>query len=277
MASASDAVVRGSEIFFASHNPAATTTIVLLHALFASHREWDHVVPHLSDFHLIVPDLPQHSRSHHVGPFTLQLAAAEVAQLIRNHARGGVAHVVGVSLGGFVALELIRRHPETVASAFVSGSSPFTDQQLWIAQRPNLVHWGLWVVMGSGIYRLQAWLAGLVEHGDLQAEMRSNNSYELANSAFFEMSTWQADAARAVAKQDRRVLVAAGENGDPRDKARELAHTLQEGGRGEGKQTRVYLVKDAIHTWDLQFPELFGTAIKAWIGKQPLPAEFKGL
>lgn len=55
-------------------------------------------------------------------PLTLDDYADTAAALIR--ARGGSAHVLGVSWGGVIALRLAVRHPELVASLIVADSSP---------------------------------------------------------------------------------------------------------------------------------------------------------
>lgn len=267
------------ELFFTSHNPSSSReTLILLHGLFSSHREWDHLIPHLSDrYHLLIPDLPHHSRSRHVKPFTLQHAALKVSQLIERHATGGKAHVVGLSIGGFTTLELIRRHPETVRTAFVTGAAPFTDWQVWFARKPSVIHWALRLVMNGGIYRALAWQAGLKEHDELKDEMIANNDYELVRSGYDDAAAWTLDDGKEVAKRDKRVLVAAGDQGDNQEGARDLGAVLRDGGQQDGRESRAYSVKGACHGWDLQFPELFATAIRAWIEGQPLPSEFTEL
>ncbi|KAH6885957.1 Alpha/Beta hydrolase protein [Thelonectria olida] len=277
MAQQTDKTASGQELFFESHNPSASTTIVLLHGLFSCHLEWEHVVPYLADYHLIIPDHPHHSRSKLIRPFSLPLAADKVAALIEQHANGGKAYVVGLSLGGFVTMELIRRHPQLVEAAFVTGSAPFSDWQVWASQRPSMLHWGLWFVMSSGLYRAAEWHTALKPHNQLKSEMAANNQWDLVHDAYGELSRWQEEAVKDLGAKDKRILVVAGGHGDNLGCTKKLAEGLRQEGGKDGKETRGVFVNDAIHGWNLQFPELFADGIKAWIKREPLPERFEAL
>lgn len=112
----------GSEILFHlclnDHQP---TTILLLHGLLSSHLEWTYVTPGLSSYHLLIPDLPAHSSSPDIIPFTIPHAASLVAALLKSHAKSTPCHVVGLSLGGFIAIALANAHPELVQSLPITG------------------------------------------------------------------------------------------------------------------------------------------------------------
>lgn len=103
------------------HGPRTGETIVFLHGGNVGGWTWQPQVELLPDRHLLTPDLPGYcSRAGERWPgFTG--AADDVAELIRGRAVGGRAHVVGLSLGGFVATHLAWRHPELVRSVTISG------------------------------------------------------------------------------------------------------------------------------------------------------------
>ncbi|KAF4957021.1 hypothetical protein FGADI_3435 [Fusarium gaditjirri] len=265
------------ELFFKSYNDTSPTTIVLLHGLFSCNLEWEHITPHLSDYHLIVPDLPKHSQSREIGPWSIELAADSVAYLIRKHAHHSQAHVVGLSLGGFTTMELIRRHPDLVKSAFVTGSTPFRPWQVWAAERPSLLHYGLKLVLNSGFYTLGVWMKGLKDHTQLKNEIAANNDWNLAKDAYAGLAKWQHENVKAVAEKDKRILAAAGDQGDDFDGAKEMALTFRKEAREDGKKSTAVLIKGAIHAWNLQFPELFAEGITAWVEDKPLPVYFVNL
>ncbi|RGP61089.1 hypothetical protein FLONG3_10644 [Fusarium longipes] len=265
------------ELFFVSYSESSSTTIVLIHGLFSCNLEWEHVVPFLGDYHLIIPDLPQHSRSKQVSPWSLELAADSVAHLIQTHAHDGQAHVVGLSLGGFTTMEIVRRHPGLVKSAFVTGAAPFTPFQVWIAERPNLLHYGLSFVMNSGIYTVSVWWAGLEDHTKLQKEIASNNDWTLVKGAYGELARWGQESVNDVAAKDKRILAVAGDQGDNIDGTKEMARAFSTQGHGDGKRSMACVIKGAIHGWNLQFPELFADGIKAWVEDKPLPEDFISL
>jgi pimeloyl-ACP methyl ester carboxylesterase len=101
----------------------ARPTIVFLHGTRLSGSQWAPQVAALSDaFHCIAVDLPGHGREHGK-PFTLEGAAERVAELINQEAHGGRAIVVGLSLGGYVAMAVAARWPERVAGLAISGAT----------------------------------------------------------------------------------------------------------------------------------------------------------
>ena len=79
-------------------------TIVFLHGTRLTGSQWASQVAALSDaYHCLAVDLPGHGNQHGV-TFTLEGAADRVGDLIRREAHGGRAIVVGLSLGGYVAM-----------------------------------------------------------------------------------------------------------------------------------------------------------------------------
>jgi pimeloyl-ACP methyl ester carboxylesterase len=93
---------------------------------------WDEQVAALADrFRCVTVDLPGSGASN-VEPWdSLSGTAATVAQVVRDGADGGAAHVVGLSLGGYVALALLAEHPERVRSAVVSGVTTVPLSPAW--------------------------------------------------------------------------------------------------------------------------------------------------
>ena len=72
-------------------------------------------------FRVIACDLPGHGRRE-AESFELAAAADDLALAIDKLA-GGRALVVGLSLGGYVAMDLAARHPERVAGLVLAGAS----------------------------------------------------------------------------------------------------------------------------------------------------------
>ena len=101
----------------------ARQTIVFLHSTRLTSAQWAGQVAALQDsFHCLAPDLPGHGRAAEV-PFTIDGAAADVAGLIEREAHGGRAIVVGLSLGGYVAMAVAARWPERVSGLVLSGAT----------------------------------------------------------------------------------------------------------------------------------------------------------
>jgi pimeloyl-ACP methyl ester carboxylesterase len=100
----------------------AAQTILFLHGGGVAGWMWEPVVARLSDFHCLVPDMPEHGRSMDVRPFTVELAADQAAALVRERAHGGKAVVVGLSEGAQVAVQMLATAPEVIERALVSSA-----------------------------------------------------------------------------------------------------------------------------------------------------------
>ncbi|KAI0836927.1 alpha/beta-hydrolase [Hypoxylon sp. FL0890] len=266
-------------LFFSSLNPLAPITVVMLHVLLSSHLEWAHCWPQLPEYHLIIPDLPQHSRSRHAGPFSFALAADLVAELIREHAHDGRAHLVGLSTGGFIAMEIVRRHPDIVLSAFVSNAVPINDLWKSLNSQPKLAHLGLSVLLYSPksfLWKATGW-APEFQNEELLKEIKRNNTTRLYEAGARDTTSWSREDMAEVGQKDKRIALVAGGKQDNVEEAREMGRLLQMMGSNDGKQSRAFVVKDAIHAWNLQYPHLFARGVRAWIEKTPLPQEFEPL
>jgi pimeloyl-ACP methyl ester carboxylesterase len=98
-------------------------TIVFLHGTRLTGASWSTQVVALGDrFHCLAPDLPGHGDAEDV-PFTVDGAADRIAALIEREGHGGRAILVGLSLGGYVAMAVAARRPELVTGLAISGAT----------------------------------------------------------------------------------------------------------------------------------------------------------
>ncbi len=107
----------------ALHGPPDAPAIVFVHGTRLTGSMW--VAQQLAlagTYRTIALDLPGHGRRAET-PFTLEGAADVVAETITTHAPGGRAVVVGLSLGGYVAMALAAREPECVRGLVLSGAT----------------------------------------------------------------------------------------------------------------------------------------------------------
>ncbi|KAI1763499.1 alpha/beta-hydrolase [Hypoxylon sp. FL1150] len=266
-------------IFFTSLNPLAPITVVLLHVGMSSHMEWSHTWPKLSEYHLLIPDLPQHSRSRHIKPFSFSLAADHVAQMIKEHAHDGRAHIVGLSTGGFVGLELIKLYPEVVSSAFLSGATPLKDLWKTLNSQPKLSYLGLSVLLHSPkslLLKATGWSPEF-QNEELLKEIKRNNTPRLYETIARETGNWSRSDMVEVGKKDKRIALIAGGKQDNVEGTRDMGQLLESLGSNDGRESRAFVVPDAIHAWNLQLPLLFAKGVRAWIEKTPLPEAFAPL
>jgi pimeloyl-ACP methyl ester carboxylesterase len=101
----------------------ARATIVFLHGTRLTGASWAVQIEALRDeYRCLAPDLPGHGAAE-ASPFTVDGAAEAVAGLIEREASDGRAILVGLSLGGYVAMAVAARWPERVAGLVISGAT----------------------------------------------------------------------------------------------------------------------------------------------------------
>jgi pimeloyl-ACP methyl ester carboxylesterase len=83
---------------------------------------WRPVIEQLSEFDCLAVDLPEHGESRCVAPFSMELSARAVAELIRSQTRDGKAVVVGLSEGAQVTVQLLADSPGRAEKAIVSSA-----------------------------------------------------------------------------------------------------------------------------------------------------------
>ena len=130
----------------AGSGPAA----LLLHGLGGDHTIWNGQLQPLSErYHLIAPDLRGHGRSPYPDGTTFSFDEL-VGDLEGTLRTCGVdrAHLVGVSAGGFLALQFVLAHPERVRSLTLISSAAHCDGHT----RAIAAHW-------AEVYRTQGYEA----------------------------------------------------------------------------------------------------------------------
>src|SRR5690606_6613765 len=107
-------------------------SIVFMHGIGTSGWMWHPQIAALSDYHCLNVDLPGHGKSNQVEWISFADAADQVAALIHAQATNGRAHIVGLSLGGHVALVLLERHSAVVDRAIISGVTAEPMPNRWL-------------------------------------------------------------------------------------------------------------------------------------------------
>lgn len=103
--------------------PADAPVIVFVHATRFTRTQWYPQVRRLSDrYRCVAVDLPGHGRRADE-PFSMEAAVAAVDEAIAAEAPSGAAIIVGLSLGGYVAIETAVEHPERVTGLVLAGCS----------------------------------------------------------------------------------------------------------------------------------------------------------
>lgn len=106
-----------------AQGPPDAPAIVFLHGTRLSRASWTAQLDVLADeFRVIAVDLPGHGGRARES-FTLDAASDVVSAVIAQEAAGGHAVVVGLSLGGYVAMALAAREPDRVRGLVLAGAT----------------------------------------------------------------------------------------------------------------------------------------------------------
>ena len=243
-------------LYYESHHEEQPQTFLLLHGGGLSSKQWQPQVDCLSDFHLLLPDMPEQGETG--GEFELNDATKQIADLIASQAHGGQAHVLGLSLGGAIVLELLRSYPERVQTAIVTGTSGKLSRvlgqlMLWQADLGRLFS-AKWMVNTSvKMFEIEAYRDLVYE--DLLRSTASDFTKRIARSLM---------AAQMPTKNKVPLLVLVGEKetGPAKRAARQLAATIP-----SAKGATVPLVG---HVWNLQNPILFCDVVRLWGTRQQI-------
>ena len=124
--------------------------LLLLHGLGGSHDDWRMQIREFAaKYRVIVPDLRGFGASERREPFTIQRHARDMMALLSALAIEP-AHVVGLSMGGAVAIELALRAPQAVASLVLVNTAPGFTLTNWQRRRMAWLRVLLALVLGVG-------------------------------------------------------------------------------------------------------------------------------
>jgi pimeloyl-ACP methyl ester carboxylesterase len=248
-------------------------TIIFIHGSESCHLEFSRVAPFLKEtYEILLIDLPGHSKSKSI-PFTFDKAVKGLVHLINSQVRDSQAHIVGLSLGGYIGLELARKHPELVRSLWCTGCAPPSGLQRWLFSRSLLLS-GLIAMAGTVANERMFW-ASLGKDVEpipgLRVEVQKNQNMKTLRPVFDELTSFSVRNIQQITSI--RIAIVAGGKRDSVEDTREAGRVLREG----NPECRAFVVRDAIHWWSLQKPELFAHGVRAWVEGKEMPKEFEPL
>jgi pimeloyl-ACP methyl ester carboxylesterase len=247
--------------------PAGAPPVVLLHGVGTSGWMWRRLVEDVgTDLHLLVVDLPGHGESAGRPWVSLDDTVAAVAGLVGDRLPGCRAHLVGLSLGGYVATELAARHAARVASALVSGVNvlPFPRPRLMRVAGRLMAP----VMTTTPLLRANARALGVPPEDfagyAAAARATARGTFLRVGGDLLEYRVPEAAAASAT-----RVLAVAG------DREQELIRRSLPLIAGAFPQGAARLVPGAGHAWNGEQPALFAELVRAHVAGTDLPAALR--
>jgi pimeloyl-ACP methyl ester carboxylesterase len=253
-------------LYVEENGTSGAPSIVFLHGIGASGWMWEKQITALADFHCLNIDLPGHGKSNQVPWVSLAETADQVAAIIRTRATNGRAHIVGLSLGGYIALVLLERHASVVDHAVISGvtDAPMPNRQ-WL--KPQLFVMSF-LLKRRWLAERQAKALGLSPK--MQAAFTENL---LAMSMQAYRRIWEEGVdfrvPAALNQVNNPTLITAG-GSETKIITRTVATIPNLMPHAEGR-----LAPGLGHGWNVQAPDLFSAMVRAWITDMPLPARLQ--
>jgi pimeloyl-ACP methyl ester carboxylesterase len=245
------------------HRTGDGTPVLLLHPLGVDRSFWDGVVPALDGFEVLTYDFPGHGQTAVPDePYTVEDLADQARELLAEAGHERV-DVVGVSLGGLVALRLAADAPDLVRRLVVVDAVPVYPQpmrEMWRDRAARAPVEGMEPFLEP---TLALWFTAgrLAEGGPVVESVRGRflagdpRGYALACRALE-----QADVTGVLDRITSPTLVVCGEDDAPpfTAAARELGERLAD--------VRVVWLSPARHAGVLEQPEQFREALAGFLG-----------
>jgi len=268
-----------SEAFGPNNAP----TIVFMHGGGVGWWMWLPVIKYLPDYHCLAPDQPEHGSNRQIAPFSMELSAEKVADLILQQAHGGKACVVGLSEGAQITVQLLATAPERVEKAVVSSAILLPVPGLGWVSSPALLAWAYRLTIPP-FKNADWWIRLNMKYAagvpDEFYSYFKKDFQEMTESEFVNLliANQRFRLPVGLEKATTPTLVIAGQKEYPamKQSMRDLVAALP-----HAKGALVNLGKESSmakeHNWALTAPELFAKTIRAWIEEKPLPLEIEGV
>ena len=253
------------DLYFKETGNCDNETIIFLHGGGISGWMWDKQLEALKDYHCLVPDLPEHGRNIEMKPFTIKGSAKMIINLIKERSCNGKAHVIGLSLGAQITVQILSMDPKTVDHALISGTlareiyGPKTLKMLNVLFKAYMPFKDT-----DFLIKLNMKSNGVpMEYFDeFKKDTKTLTLSSLRNVIKENMSFRIQD---ELCKVKNPVLITVGENEQKitYKSAIDLNKCLP--------NSKAYEVTNLGHNWPLESPILFNNVLRAWINDKPIP------
>ncbi len=245
-------------------------TLLFLHGEVFAGWMWDKQLKSFSDYHCIVVDLPGHGKSSKIKSLTIENTAEMIIDLIQDHAHGKKAHLIGISMGAQIIVQILGAAPEVVDHAFISGTlvrtSPPTKNfskhlnhliEIYTPVKNN----PLYIKSYMKSYNIPKNLYSKFKESTYNIEQDTLDNI-IRENMLFKMP-------EGLENAHVPVLVMTGEKDYNiiNESAKKLINVLP-------NSNRAYALKVG-HIWNMENPELFNNVLKAWINDESLPIGVK--
>jgi len=230
--------------------------IIFLHAAGTTGWMWSEHCARLQEYRCLIPDLPGHGDNRKLDWVDARHAADLVFESLLEGRHYDEVHLVGVSLGAYVGLELLSRYQHDIGTATLSGLNilPVPDRALLRAVS----------TLSTPLFRLWPFArlnAKMLNIPDEKVAAYCNAARRTSLAALHK-ATLEALSYSPPNNLDEisvPTLSLVGEN------ERELMHTSQRVLVKTMPNALAGVARDGGHAWCMEAPELFADALRHWV------------
>lgn len=258
------AALRGS---YDIAGPIGAPVIVFVHGMRLSRSMWAAQMAELGDSHRVIAvDLPGHGTLN-ARPFTLDAAADQVATVIETAANGR-AVVVGLSLGGYVAMHLAARRPELVRGLVVASAT--AEPVAWRALPFRALAAAIERFDGARLAALNAWFFRSRYPPAIAEPIVAGGFWSVGGTAALRSLVGQRFRPRLAAYPGPTLLLNGAYDVPFRLFAPSFARAARAGrtdakGARHGRQVRCVRLAGATHLANLDRPAAFSAAVRGFL------------
>ncbi len=253
------AKINGKEIFYEIYGEGQP--LIFIHGLGVTHQMWKWQIEDLqNDFQVIVYDLPGHGQSENrISETNVYKGLADDLVGLMDHLGIGKANIVGLSLGGRLAIAMAVHYPERVAKLVIS--STFEKLQ---GLKEKLRTW-----MGTNLLKKMT-LSKIVEssasgffpnpeHAEA-AKIYTEEALKTDKSALIKLSeaAKEVDYSNNLKNIQQPTLVFAGEK-------ETLMIKIAERIASQIPNAKIEIVPDVGHIWNMEKPQLFNRKLREFL------------
>ncbi len=111
------------ELYYKEYGNPDGPLILFIHGGGVGGWMWDKQVEYFTDYHCIVPDLPEQGQRLSRHPFSIQYSAQKLIQLLEQKGKDKRLIAIGFSLGAQIVIQMLSMKPELIDQAVINSAS----------------------------------------------------------------------------------------------------------------------------------------------------------
>ncbi|MGO9387134.1 MAG: alpha/beta fold hydrolase [Methanobacterium sp.] len=245
-------------------------TLLFLHGDGFAGWMWDEQVKSFNDYHCIVVDLPGHGKSSDAKSLTIENTAETIINLIHDQAHDKKAHLVGISMGAQVIVQILSTAPEVIDHAMISGTLVRTTPptinflkhlnhliEIYTPVKNNSLYIKSYIRsynIPKNLYNKFKESTYIIKQDSLHKIIRDNMLFKMPEG----LGNVYVPVLVMTGEKDYEII---------KKSAKKLVNVLP-------NSKNAYALKVG-HIWNMENPELFNNALRAWINDKTLPIDIK--